>query len=877
MGRYLRLLLIVCAALGCVAAPAEGQPGGSRRTVRIFDFEELNNPDPVPAGWIRIDDRSDFPVYNKAAFDRRDATDGERSVRIPTLGLNAGLKLPGGIIPAIPGGDYVVAAWIRTTELNHARARMDAIFHDAADQPIDASRASTALVATRGEWQLHYLELQGDYPDAAYISIELLLLQPDAFTDDPRNEHQARLQDVKGTAWFDDVAVYQAPRVSMQTSSPLNVVVAPAQPEVRLLVRDLTGEHLNAVLDTYDVFGRQVASQTLPIPRSGRERSFPIEVTKYGWYRSVLSVQNETETVGLADLEWAYLSPTTKPTAEALRFGVIAEDLPRRDLRELPDLMRELDVGSVWLSVWDGSLELEGVPNLLSGHEPVVDQLLLDRREVTLTLRRIPHELARQARVDDNNLMGLLRSDPSVYLDYLDPVLVKFGQQVRRWQLGATGDQEAFFQTDIAQIVRVLSDAAQRYVPGPIIVLPWSIEQSPRPEIEAGSGWTVATHWSLPPDALAKHVLQWSDQSESTFVLELPDPEKFSVGEGVAAVAKQAIIAWSVGAPGLAIQRPWQIAGDVRRQITPTPIFPAWRELGRRLGGRRVVTTLPIAAGIRALVIAESGEDVQTGAIVLWNEAAPAERAELRMHLGDGPIRIVDLYGNERDAAVERGVHVVPIPDEPIFVEGVNLPLAIFRANFRVQPDFIVSAYDLHHHHLEIYNPWPVTISGELRMVKPESWEYRPRYRQFSIPSGERLRFPFTLTYPPSEPAGWRQIVTDVTLFSDHPYRVRMTQDIEVGLKTVKMTPSFEVDEDDLIVLLQITNTSLETTSYRAYIAHSAFGRQQRPVGALEPAERRIIYFRLEGMAEQLGGAKIRAGLIEVDGPARLNKQLHVP
>ena len=175
-------------ALG--ASPANAQPDAFRpvsaeRVVRVFDFEEQEfNAEEVPQYWVRAQhnpparERPGFPAWNRAIFDDTRAYSGEFSVRVPTQGGSASLRLSPGVIAAIPGADYVVTARVQTEGLSRSGARLVARFLDDRRQPIPGAEATSRVVRSSGEWALVRAELRGLHDRAAWIQIDLELLQP---------------------------------------------------------------------------------------------------------------------------------------------------------------------------------------------------------------------------------------------------------------------------------------------------------------------------------------------------------------------------------------------------------------------------------------------------------------------------------------------------------------------------------------------------------------------------------------------------------------------------------------------------------------------------------------------------------------------------
>ncbi len=179
-----------------------------------------------------------FPRYSDIGYDRRHATSGDFSLAIGLNGGNAGTYLEVGTIPAIPGSDYLITANVRTENLKHARGRLTAYFVDGHGRRIDATVQHTQPIRTAGKWTTIAVKLTGEVEDAAWIGLELAVLQPTPDRNDPLGSQQIVLKDVKGTAWFDDISIWQMPHVELRTESAVNIIHAPQRPRLEARVRD---------------------------------------------------------------------------------------------------------------------------------------------------------------------------------------------------------------------------------------------------------------------------------------------------------------------------------------------------------------------------------------------------------------------------------------------------------------------------------------------------------------------------------------------------------------------------------------------------------------------------------------------------------------
>ena len=905
-----RLALAALVAGWCVGAGwAEGsapsgaieRPEAAGRIVRVFDFEERpDNPEPVPMHWVRAQhdpphrDRPGFPDWNKAAFDTSHRLSGEHSVHLPTMGGSTSLRLSSGVIPAIPGADYMVVAGVRTDGLTHARARITARFLDERRRPIASSESRGALVDTRAEWRTVRVELVGDAPDAAWIQIDLELLQPRDQSSRGRGParapvrpaHAVWLQDVQGGAWFDDVLVYQLPRISLATNGPGNVVTAPQRPRVDVSVRDLTGERLRAAMRVVDLDGRTVASYETDLPGAGRTVSWEPDLPAYGWSRAVLDVLNDTTVVARRGIDLVWLPPA--PAAgfpEAQRFGLTVGGASPARLAHLPRAMRALGVGAVSLDAWTPDLRRAEARSRVEALEPIVEALTEQGAAVTFVIGPAPREIAEALGRDFDSPIDLLGApwdagEPAPWEGHLHDALSRFGQRVRRWQLGAAPDDTPYWRPDLAKELAHVERQLSRLVPGPVVAIPWSAQQPLDERITPRRALVVALPESVPTDAIADHIEQWRSHPDTTLALPAPAFETYGLRAALRTLALRAVEAWRADAPGISIDSPWTWReGSRDGHASPSPALPVWRQLSQRLGGRRVVGELPIARGVRCLIL----DGPAGGALIAWNEWANHDDARIDMRLGDADATVVDLFGNERAAPLVDGRHIIQLDDMPVFIEGVDQRLAAFHAGFRVVPEFLPAEASLHTIEVELRNPWPVAIGGTMRFVEPRNWKIEPRVLTFSIPPGETRRLMLDVSFGLGEEAGMKRLVAELDLQADrrHP-RIRLGAPIELGLTTLHLTPSYTFIRDengvarDVAVTLSITNNGDAPTTLQAFAIAPGFPREQAPVSDLGPGQTAIRRFVFPNGAGALAGKRIRVGLIEVRGAGRLNKSLTI-
>ncbi len=116
------------------AAPVASSPLPGSRVVKTFDFEEtrLGNFESIPMFWSKVVGRG-YPAYSSGGFDRTVYRSANSSFKLETNGGSVAYRFtppPEQAITVRPESDYYILAFVRTSELKHARADLAAWFAD---------------------------------------------------------------------------------------------------------------------------------------------------------------------------------------------------------------------------------------------------------------------------------------------------------------------------------------------------------------------------------------------------------------------------------------------------------------------------------------------------------------------------------------------------------------------------------------------------------------------------------------------------------------------------------------------------------------------------------------------------------------------------
>ncbi len=902
------LLLLVSLLLPAAAVAQTSAVLRPKRLVHLFDFEEraMGNHEDLPMHWYVIGRpaltsdpnfhnhplhqsrvrRSGFPAYTTVAFDTAHAYSGRHSFRIGLNGGNAGAFLEVGTLPAVPNSDYLVSALVRTEGLERASARVVAYYLDAQGRIIEPSRGTSAPVHGSNDWMTVSVRLPGEFSDAAWVGLELEVVQPLPSADSPLRGQQVVLQDVRGDAWFDDISVWQLPHVDLASQSPVGIVRGPEEPRFEVDVRDLTGRRLRAELIAYDHNHRVVdqMGRTVGAGAPMNWRWTP-RLPAFGWYLLDLRVHEETPDSGMRGPVARTLSavlwlPPRTPLAEGdrHRFGLSAEGVGDRELALVPTLLEATDLHRVVLSAWARETTIETLDERQDVLDEVLRRVLTRNRLASLSLSPIPQKLAGSPGVEAQTPLAVMQGDRGAWLPYLAPVLMRQGQRVRHWQIGRADEPEAFFHADLAAVLAAAASDVRALAPQPRLFLPWGVHHARRPELPADAVATLHVPPTVSVEAMADQLDEWR-ASRKPYWLDLAESPADEVRHEAraAGLALRMLHGWNAGAAGMTLTRPWTAAVEDRDALWPDPLLGVFTNVARHLAGRHLIGRLPLRDGVEAVVMDGEGG----GLLVAWATGATPDRAELDLFLGSSPV-VCDVWGNTSAVQPVAGRHRVPLSDAPVFITGIDAELAMFRAGFRIDSSFVESRQTPHDRTVVLRNPWPRTITGHLRFTGPAGWSVQPLRHSFSLSPGQEMRLPVQLTFPFSELAGEKELTAHADFTADQHYSIDLATPVELGLTDLEfdanlaVRPSATPGLSDVEVVCVISNSGTTTRSLSLFAHVPAQARQDRVLSNLQPGQTVIRRFRFPGLSAADRQSPMRTGVREVSGPAVLNRLLEL-
>lgn len=886
--------IILCAAIQAAVGPvfaeesADSAASGlsTRRIVHRYDFDErkLGNFESMPMHWFRIH-RDGYPRYSNMGFDKSHVTTGEYAFRIEPNGGSAGVVLEPGALAAMPDADYLVTARLRTEKMKHARAMISGQFLDGRRRPIDASRAATPMVTSNGKWTTLSFRLSGRHAGAAWIVLRMEVLQPTQFNASQRNrlgQHKLNYTDIHAAAWFEDVTVYQLPRIELATDTPIGLSVADAPPFLIANVRDLSGTPLDSRIDVYDMTGRLIDSMQRTKSQAGRARwSWKPKLPRFGWYWAELNVYSGRELVGRRQTAFAYLpQPLPANHEQAERFVLVAERLGPEHRPLLLPLMERTNGGALVLSAWSALIGDDPQDLAKQPADPLLMALASGSCELTLSFDRVPEALARKTTTDIDAPLGMFTLPYEQWRTPFEALLIRYGRTVKRWQIGATGSGAAYWHDDLPNFYPKLYERFHQFLAHPKVAMAWQAHQTIPQQAKPFNALTMHLPHSVRPEDIPRYAQTWpTDTAELTVVLETLPSGPYAHPQRAEDLALRMIHTWQTPVQRLAIDAPWRTTDGREPGLMPDPLLAVWSNVAGQLAGRRIVGRINLGKGLHCLVL----DGKRGGALVAWNRNADQPRVSIPLYLGAQP-RVVDLWGNRVSLELtQNGRHQLELTSAPVFFEDIDIKLARLRSSFKIDPPFVRSVYKVHQHTLELTNPYPRSIHGTLRITGPEHWKIGPQLFHYNALPGETVRLPIELNFPISELEGEKQLTAMLELDGETERAVELAAPLSLGLKQVLYTPTLHVErsaqrvDGDVVVTALVTNIGDKPQSFYAFALAHDQPRLERIVSRLAPGQTMLKRFRFINAARELSGSTIRTGLREMNGPAILNTTVQVP
>jgi hypothetical protein len=857
------------------------------RLIRTFDFDErpLGNYEPLPMRWTRHRAWG-FPQYLEAGFDGSIGHDAPPSFRFDLNGGSIGFVYRARTIEVLPASDYVVFAWIRTETVKRARAFLRAGFLDRRGNPFPQTEQTSARVggpADNGQWRRVSVHLTGSVRNARFIHLSLWLTQPGALERKRRGtpEDADALQDIHGTAWFDDVRVYRLPRVALVAPIPGHVFGPDDTPELRALVNDPDGVGLSADLVVADAGGHRRYQRPIRIHPIQHDTPDIIQLANLdpGVYQARLDVAANGGSLAGRSIQFAVLGPRQGPTTpERLSgrgFGVALARSSTPDADEQVHLLQHLGVEWIKVPVWSVSeMSAPAGARARSGAETYLAGLASQGFELVGWIAPERYEVDRLGTRE--SLLDVITAPPEMWQPRLAYVWSLYGGLIQWWQLGNERDASLVWDPRLPSAVNVVRDQMRPLLENPHIVMPTNVLK-PDATPDAAPPATAPTQSvsaflsaMIPPEQIAA---QWPDALDAEVhpvwvTVEPLPPHRYARLTRLADLVKRLICVRTHDPTVTFLREPWERRSDGAK---PSEDYVVFRAVADVLGGTRSAGQLTIDRRTQAYVFDRGGRAV----LAVWDDYAPRGGRTVWLPAPQGA-RQIDPWGRTRTLEAPGTEQAITVGPVPTFVESLPTWVTRFHQSFALDPPRIEARLAPHNRTIRFTNPSPESISGDLRLVPPRGWSVEPARFRFALASGASHEQTVTLRFPLNEPAGAVVLLGEFDIQADQHYRLRIPAWLDLGLDGIDVDTFAKRVGDNVVVRQSITNRTSEPVSFYGYLAVADRERLHRVIANLRPGDTMTKQYVL-GDASALAGHRMRVGLREVNGPRIWNRLLEIP
>jgi hypothetical protein len=495
------------------------------------------------------------------------------------------------------------------------------------------------------------------------------------------------------------------------------------------------------------------------------------------------------------------------------------------------------------------------------------ERLSMHHIELIGVLDQPPPELRTAFRDKGELPAATLFADPELWGPVVDPVMTRLSLKVRRWQLGSDSDMSFVGNADLAKKVEEIRSSLNRFGQNLKLVLNWNwLQEVPTPE-EGAAPWNAITYSANPPltaNELTSYLPRKpDDQGERWVELEPLPASLYSLQDRTRDLIGRMIAAKQGGADVIFASQPFDNErGLMRRDGTPGELFLPWRTAAVMLSGCEYVGEFQLPGGSTNFVFARDGKAV----MIVWNDK-PSEET----FYSEPGAKIVDVWGRETaitetNAEGAGKMHVGPWP---LFVVGLNEHLSRWRimTNFRTRR--LESIFGREQKLLlQMKNPFPQAISGEVTLHAPETWEYPRQPLRFRVAEGENFDLAIPVLLSLDANGGAHQVRLDFDLNADEHFQFSLFRTVYVGLEDVTVeTQTRQLEDNSLQLELAIHNQTNAPVSFNFTIFPPERRRETKQLVNLPPGRSTarvllpngddLIGKRIYLRAEELGGPRV--------------------
>ena len=837
-----------------------------QRKVAFFGFEEAANfPTPLPAPFFRVltsvTSRPGFPPFGSVGVEDSVAFSGEWSLGFEVDGASIAVAVPTARIPIYPQSEYEVRVRVRTAGLARSGASLVVRLHDLDGREIPGTKRESAPVRTNGEWTMLSVRPPTDIESAADLTFELHLQQ------------DAR-PDLSGKVWFDEVEVWQLPRMSLTASPASGVTRLPERPTLNASLNDLATGTLTAVLSVYDIDGALRHERRERISRGRTSLELGFDDLPEGWYRGRLSLLDGETLLAREDQAIAIL-PESNPSTliyGAPHFGVSFSASPENPSGAELEIASVLRPDYVSVPIWQSGRPARLDSDRSRGMDIFVDALHASGIEPVFQLSGLPSDLILQGSrpVGTNDVLEMIGRGDAKVLDLLSTWMAHYGDEVSRWRIDASGRSS---QPLIDSALEEIDQRTRTFVAAPMLELDRGLLES-----RADSDMSRDLETELVPMRSLGGGFDGPLHAVDSKCLLMIDSGGVFQSDRLRAtqVARDLVEAWSRGADYLELDAPWdqRSGSNVLKGLDVSGYV--FHTIASRLSARGPRIPVPLGRGLNAYLLEGETEEPM---IVAWSVE---DSATMELSPEFGSVRITSIDGTTSPLLEARAPRRIQLDDGPVFLTGFDQNVARFRAEASMTPDFIEASTGVHECSFSLHNPWPEAIEVRLRPVGPANFRFQPLSRRVTIQPGAKEDVAFEFTFPRTQVDGPLDLRLSAEIIGSREQSAQLLVPTSVESSSMDLETTWRLSrdaagrEDGVLVSVSAYNSGQEPLLLEAFCSAVGFAPMRKAMPEILPGETTTRTFFYQDGQKTLLGRDLVVGLSQLESDGYLVRRLAI-
>lgn len=842
---------------------SDGQPGHAIEAFRC-DFEPATdaNFDDWPDGWTRRQGKG-YPRRLKIGLVPDNATPGaNRCLRIDLDGGAATVYSPP--IDVNPLLNHVVHGRIRTEGLTHNVARIEVIFLDADDKPVQTHLSPPVRASDWEEVGIGPLML--DAPSVRRAILALHLLPSDK-------------ADLFGSAMFDDLRMGVVPRIAVQANHKLHLYTDPKDVEISCAISGLGAPAAAMQFELLDKDGQSLASEERPIEithahedaEKGTEpqafagtATWKPPIPEVGFYRvrvAASGTHHLSRTISLAVID-----PQEPPGS-----GQFGWSLPRGEeglaMGTLVGLLEHCGIHWLKFPIWFDEADHQRADQLAWLVERLGDR--------NIQLVGVLDQPPSRSRAESSRQLDLPAASvflqPQLWKAQLDPVMTRLSLKVLWWQLGHDRDKSFVGFSQFEQVLAAVREHFQQLGRETYLGVSWDALKPEPVDPSAAQFLSYQVETPFTADELGSYLdAPTSSQGRRWIMLEPLIEEDYSPEDRARDLVLRMLAATVHGADAIFVSDPFDPrTGLLNRDGTPSDLFLPWRTTALLTAGAEYLGSLTLPQGSRNLVFRRGDEAV----MVVWNTRPTRET----IYLGDHP-RQTDLWGRGREAeqVTENGhlEQAIDVTALPTFVTGLNLAVARWQMSFQFEKQELASVFGQEQTcGYRLANTFDRPVSGTLQVQAPSTWRIEPQTERLRIGAGEESNHSLRILLPADAASGIQPLRVDFDVTADRRYQFRVYRQLLVGLQDLDVELTTHLDANgNLVIDLELVNKSEDALDFSCLLFAKDRRRQRKQVFGLGHEGTSKQFVLSDG--KELLGTTLWLRIEEIGGSRVLNRQI---